>query len=122
MPRVQFKEDTALPFGGEAQFFKAGAWYTIGSAHLAMVERKGIPYIEEGVELEPVEVKQEEIKQPVIEYDQDLIAAMEALIEESDPRDFTADGAVKSSSIKRLLGRKVSTEERVSHWQYVLDH
>ena len=123
MPRVQFKEDVALPFGGEAQFFKAGAWYTIGSAHVALLKRNKTPYIEEGTEPEPVEeVEVEVIQQPESEYNEDLLAAIDMLVSESEKYDFTADGTPKASALKRLLGYSVNNEERDRHWQYFLNN
>ena len=134
MPRVQFQQDTALPFGGEAQFFKAGAWYTIGNAHFDLIKRNKLAFIEEGGEAEP-EVKveleveteiiaaPEVIQQPDSEYDGDILAALEILVDESEPHDFvTTTGLPKKRSVERVLGRNISQDEVKRHWKYVLDH
>ena len=130
MPRVQFQQDTALPFGGEAQFFKAGAWYTIGNAHFDLIKRNKLVFIEEGVEAEPevgVEIgviaAPEAIQQPESEYDEDILAALEILVDESEPHDFvTTTGLPKKRSVERVLGRNISQDEVKRHWKYVLDH
>lgn len=119
MPRVQFQEDTALPFGGEARFFKAGAWYTLGTAHLNLIKRNKLSYIEENaVETDmPVEAK---APAPEEQLDEEILEAMETLITKSNPSDFTSAYVIKSKALRRELGYPISVEARDKHWEHLL--
>ncbi len=51
----------------------------------------------------------------------DLIAIMEQLIEDGDPKNFKADGSPKANVVNKAAGRTVSTSEREAAWQEALN-
>lgn len=47
----------------------------------------------------------------------EVIEAIEKLVESADPDDFKADGVPKASALNRVVGRTVSTDEREAAWE-----
>jgi len=45
-----------------------------------------------------------------------LRAAMQQILDESAPKDFTADGLPKQSAIKNVFGEQISSDERDELW------
>lgn len=52
----------------------------------------------------------------------DLLAVMEALIDEGDPTNFKADGGPKAAVVNKAVGRTVSTSEREAAWEEALNN
>jgi len=48
---------------------------------------------------------------------EDVIEAIEKLVESANPDDFKADGTPKASALNRVVGRTVSTDEREAAWE-----
>ena len=51
----------------------------------------------------------------------DLVAIMEQLIADGDPKSFKADGSPKVNVVNKAAGRTVSTSEREAAWQEALN-
>jgi len=47
---------------------------------------------------------------------ENLIAAMQQILDENAPKDFTADGLPKQSVIKNVFGEAISSDERDEVW------
>lgn len=52
----------------------------------------------------------------VVKVLDDVVTAIEKLVEQADPEDFKADGTPKASAVNRVAGRNVSTEDREAAW------
>ena len=50
-----------------------------------------------------------------------VVAAIETLVNESNPEDFKTDNSPKAAAVTRVAGRTVATDEREAAWQAYLD-
>ena len=67
--------------------------------------------------LEPVVESTEEPVETWVEE----VAAIETLVNESNPEDFKTDNSPKAAAVNRVAGRTVATDEREAAWQAYLD-
>ena len=50
-----------------------------------------------------------------------VVAAIETLVNESNPEDFKTDNSPKAAAVNRVAGRTIATDEREGAWQAYLD-
>ena len=74
---------------------------------------------------EPISKAEETVVEEaeVEEFEQDLevIAAMNTLISEADPKSFKNDGTPKAAVINKMLGRTVRADEREAAWEVAMN-
>lgn len=69
---------------------------------------------------EPVTIEVS-LQEDVDAIDENLVAALEKLIEIGNPQDFKADGTPKSAVVNRAVGRTVRSDERERAWEIALN-
>ena len=64
----------------------------------------------------------EEVEEVVFEGDREgkLEAAMKQIMDNGDPKDFTAEGLPKQSIIKSAFGEQITSEERDEVWAKII--
>ncbi|MBP84926.1 MAG: hypothetical protein CMO61_13860 [Verrucomicrobiales bacterium] len=70
---------------------------------------------------EPAAVEAEAEAEEEVDTADDLVAIMEQLIADGDPKSFKADGSPKVNVVNKAAGRTVSTSEREAAWQEALN-
>ena len=61
------------------------------------------------------------IDDEVDSIDEELVAALERLIELGNPEDFKTDGTPKAAVVNRAVGRTVRSDERERAWEIALN-
>ena len=81
------------------------------------------------IEAEVVEIQDaeiiEEVEEVVLEEEEDgrgevLKAAMQQILDEGDPTNFTSEGLPKQSVIKAVFGEQITSDERDEVWAEII--
>jgi len=51
----------------------------------------------------------------------DLVTLLEKMMDEGDPKNFKADGYPKAAAVNKAMGQTVSSDERDSAWESILN-
>jgi len=111
--------------GGTAVLFEAGVPREIAEEIGLLAIQMGAKeyndkYVEEEV-AEIAEFEEEEAVQEPVQLDEELIEALQKLIEEADPNSFKNDGTPKAAVVNKMLGRTVRSEDREAAWEIALN-
>ena len=87
----------------------------------SFAEKVGVITDVEVIEIQDAEVI-EEVEETVFEEDREgkLEAAMKQIMDNGDPKDFTAEGLPKQSIIKSAFGEQITSEERDEVWAKII--
>jgi len=90
----------------------------------AFAEKVGVITDVEVIEIQDAEVV-EEVEEVVLEEEEDgrgevLKAAMQQILDEGDPTNFTSEGLPKQSVIKSVFGEQITSDERDEVWAEII--
>lgn len=122
MKIISDKDLFITTLGGTAVRFEAGVPREIAEEIALLAIQQGATEVGKVAPKEATVVEVEEeivVQEPV--HDEELIEALQKLIEEADPNSFKNDGTPKAAVVNKLLGRTVRTEERETAWEIALN-
>jgi hypothetical protein len=80
-------------------------------------------YNDKYVEIEEAEIAEfeEVVEVETTALGDDLVIALEKMLDEGDPKNFKQDGYPKAAVVNKVVGRSVGTEEREAAWESILN-
>ena len=97
------------------QVFQAGVEREVAEEIGLMAMQMGAKQVEGRVEV----VADEDYEEPV--DPDEVVAVMQELIKDGDPKNFKADGTPKAAVVNKIVGRTVPTDERLAAWETALN-
>lgn len=111
--------------GGTAVLFEAGVPREIADEiGLLAIQMGAKEYNDKYVEEASAEVADfEEVIEVSnsVQVDDELVTALEKMLDEGDPKDFKTDGYPKAAAVNSALGRTVDTDAREAAWESILN-
>ena len=104
--------------------FEAGVPREVAdSVGLLAIQAGAKEYSDKYVEIEEAEIAEfeEVVEVETTTLGDDLVIALEKLLDEGDPKNFKQDGYPKAAVINKIVGRSVGTEEREAAWESILN-
>lgn len=104
--------------------FEAGVPREVAdSVGLLAIQAGAKEYNDKYVEIEEAEIAEfeEVVEVETTALGDDLVIALEKLLDEGDPKNFKQDGYPKAAVINKIVGRSVGTEEREAAWESILN-
>lgn len=104
--------------------FEAGVPREVAdSVGLLAIQAGAKEYNDKYVEIEEAEIAEfeEVVEVETTTLGDDLVIALEKLLDEGDPKNFKQDGYPKAAVINKIVGRSVGTEEREAAWESILN-
>jgi len=125
MKIVSSEDLRVTTLGGTAVLFQAGVPREIAEeVGLLAIQMGAKEYNDKYVEEEAAEVAEFEevidVEEPA-QPDEELVEALQKLIEEADPNSFKNDGTPKAAVVNKMLGRTVRSEDREAAWEIALN-
>lgn len=100
---------------GAVVLFQAGVEREVAEEIGLMAMQMGAKQVEGRVEV----VTDEDYEEPV--DTDEVVAVMQELIKDGDPKNFKADGTPKAAVVNKATGRTVPTDERLAAWETALN-
>jgi len=121
MKIVSDKDLFITTLGGTAVRFEAGVPREIAEEIALLAIQQGA--VEVGKEApKELDIGDEDFTEYEVDVqDDELIAALQTLIQEADPNSFKNDGTPKAAIVNKMLGRTVRAEEREAAWEVALN-
>ena len=121
MKIVSDKDLFITTLGGTAVRFEAGVPREIAEEIGLLAIQQGA--VEVGKEApKELDIGDEDFTEYEVDVqDDELIAALQTLIQEADPNSFKNDGTPKAAIVNKMLGRTVRAEEREAAWEVALN-
>lgn len=125
MKIVSTEDLRVTTLGGTVVLFQAGVPREIAEeVGLLAIQMGAKEYNDKYVEEEAAEVAEFEevidVEEPA-QPDEELVEALQKLIEEADPNSFKNDGTPKAAVVNKMLGRTVRSEDREAAWEIALN-
>lgn len=109
---------------GAVVLFEAGVPREVGNTiGLLAIQAGAKEYNEKYVEIEEAEIAEfeEVVEVETTPLGEDLVIALEKMLDEGDPKNFKQDGYPKAAVVNKVVGRSVGTEEREAAWESILN-
>jgi len=104
--------------------FEAGVPREVAdSVGLLAIQAGAKEYNDKYVEIEEAEIAEfeEVVEVETTALGDDLVIALEKMLDEGDPKNFKQDGYPKAAVVNKVVGRSVGTEEREAAWESILN-
>jgi hypothetical protein len=104
--------------------FEAGVPREVAdSVGLLAIQAGAKEYNDKYVEIEEAEIAEfeEVVEVETTPLGDDLVIALEKMLDEGDPKNFKQDGYPKAAVVNKVVGRSVGTEEREAAWESILN-
>jgi hypothetical protein len=104
--------------------FEAGVPREVAdSIGLLAIQAGAKEYNDKYVEIEEAEIAEfeEVVEVETTALGDDLVIALEKMLDEGDPKNFKQDGYPKAAVVNKVVGRSVGTEEREAAWESILN-
>lgn len=125
MKIVSSEDLRVTTLGGTAVLFQAGVPREIAEEiGLLAIQMGAKEYNDKYIEEEAAEVAEFEeviVAEESAQPDEELVEALQKLIEEADPNSFKNDGTPKAAVVNKMLGRTVRSEDREAAWEVALN-
>lgn len=109
---------------GAVVLFEAGVPRIVADEiGLLAIQAGAKEYNEKYVEIEEAEIAEfeEVVEVETTPLGEDLVIALEKMLDEGDPKNFKQDGYPKAAVVNKVVGRSVGTEEREAAWESILN-
>ena len=109
---------------GAVVLFEAGVPRTVADEiGLLAIQAGAKEYNDKYVEEQEAEIAEfeEVVEEETVSLDEELVTALEKMMDEGDPKNFKTDGYPKAAAVNKAVGRTVGTDEREAAWESILN-